>query len=530
MAQPPAKLVGQLQKEITGLRQRIKILQQANTQAKNAAKAKVTIDRFHHPLRVRIITWNVGNAPPSSLTPLLAEANEQLIVFGVQECVWEAKYSSKSFGQLIDKQLGDHYYHLETANIMGDDQSLERFDPTKTGGLRLFIYAQRHLRKHIKKVKIHRENTGAASIWHNKGGVGISLRLFKCKLMFVNSHLAAHRENIKDRDHDAEEIAQSFSTDKTSFIHRYDYCFWMGDLNYRLDLPREEVLPLIADEKWLQLQAMDQLNRQRRDLPGYVLSDFEELPTNFAPTFKRNRDGPGYESTKMRVPSWCDRVLYRVRPGRSIKPSGYGVVEEVVSSDHRPVVFTAELMLPLPYAPVPQLACRLTITDLKLAPMFTEDDAKVTKFKSAPVIHLKGPFLERSLRCQARGQELIRADGDASWQWNGEDVKRPPIKSGRSGLIASVVGSKSACTPTGVKWPSRIELYPYLSEKSYLSEQALRLSLYDTREEGRYLQTTIGLLLASTQLGKPVPFETLLVCYDEERYRLTGQLTIEYQT
>ena len=48
-------------------------------------------------------------------------------------------------------------------------------------------------------------------------------------------------------------------------LQSHDYVFWCGDFNYRIDLPNEEVKELIKNENWGALQAMDQLNIQRRE-------------------------------------------------------------------------------------------------------------------------------------------------------------------------------------------------------------------------------------------------------------------------
>ena len=48
-----------------------------------------------------------------------------------------------------------------------------------------------------------------------------------------------------------------------SFLNRnllsHDYIFWCGDFNYRINLPRDEVKSLVAEEKWEELRASDQL-------------------------------------------------------------------------------------------------------------------------------------------------------------------------------------------------------------------------------------------------------------------------------
>ena len=44
----------------------------------------------------------------------------------------------------------------------------------------------------------------------------------------------------------------------------HDYVFWCGDFNYRIDLSKEEVKELVAQENWGALQAYDQLSVQRQ--------------------------------------------------------------------------------------------------------------------------------------------------------------------------------------------------------------------------------------------------------------------------
>ena len=40
------------------------------------------------------------------------------------------------------------------------------------------------------------------------------------------------------------------------FTHAYDYVFWMGDLNYRIDMPREDVLTHVAARNWVRYVCM----------------------------------------------------------------------------------------------------------------------------------------------------------------------------------------------------------------------------------------------------------------------------------
>lgn len=82
------------------------------------------------------------------------------------------------------------------------------------------------------------------------------------------------------------------------------------------------------------LQEHDQLIKQKRENKAFGLRTFQESPLNFAPTFKYNRGTDQYDSSeKMRIPAYCDRILYR---GAGIQQNSYER-HEVKMSDHRPV-------------------------------------------------------------------------------------------------------------------------------------------------------------------------------------------------
>lgn len=70
------------------------------------------------------------------------------------------------------------------------------------------------------------------------------------------------------------------------------------------------------------------------DNPNFGLKDFAEMELKFAPTFKYDRGSVEYDtSEKQRVPSYCDRILYK---GTRIKQHSL-LRLECKMSDHRPV-------------------------------------------------------------------------------------------------------------------------------------------------------------------------------------------------
>ena len=165
--------------------------------------------------------------------------------------------------------------------------------------------------------------------------------------------------------------------------------FWLGDLNYRLDLEREEVdqhishcqqqgdqqqlgdqppqnswlvslthfLPSVKTLTLLQpLLLHDQLTKEM--LNGHVFQKFSEQPITFPPSYKFDSNSDVYDSTpRQRVPSWTvgsrqnpilpfphshsththtqDRILFRSRAGSGIRGCGYNLCQSLRCSDHR---------------------------------------------------------------------------------------------------------------------------------------------------------------------------------------------------
>ena len=75
--------------------------------------------------------------------------------------------------------------------------------------------------------------------------------LFGTSFLFVNSHLTAHEENVRDRVRDLKKINAMMNLPKTlpyrkskkfqltgsgDFTDNFDCVFWCGDLNFRLGM------------------------------------------------------------------------------------------------------------------------------------------------------------------------------------------------------------------------------------------------------------------------------------------------------
>jgi hypothetical protein len=86
------------------------------------------------------------------------------------------------------------------------------------------------------------------------------------------------------------------------------------------------------------------LNKRRHHTSGAVSPT--EGPLNFKPTYKYDVGTAVYDtSSKGRIPSWTDRILYVPRDG--VLCTAYSADDSVLTSDHRPVYASFQVDLRL---------------------------------------------------------------------------------------------------------------------------------------------------------------------------------------
>lgn len=129
-------------------------------------------------------------------------------------------------------------------------------------------------------------------------------------MCFCCSHLTAGQSAVRERNAEFADIKQRLQlTREKRSVLMHNYVFWFGDLNYRIDLPGDEVKSLVERSAWLDLLRSDQLS-VNRDAKN-VFDGFHEGPVMFAPTYKYDLFSEDYDtSEKARIPAWTDRVLW----------------------------------------------------------------------------------------------------------------------------------------------------------------------------------------------------------------------------
>lgn len=204
-------------------------------------------------------------------------------------------------------------------------------------GVAIMMFVKKSEMQNMTEVEGTSKKTALGGITGNKGGVAIGFKYASTKFMFINSHLAAGVHNLEDRHNDYKLLANGLRLNGGRRMRDADTVVWLGDFNYRVDLPNDTVRNILElsprEEAIARLLKHDQLTTQMER--GETFPYFNEQRIDFLPTYKFDPGTSVYDtSDKQRVPSWTDRILTR---GANIKPLAYDCVSSITFSDHRPV-------------------------------------------------------------------------------------------------------------------------------------------------------------------------------------------------
>jgi hypothetical protein len=337
-------------------------------------------------LRLMCCTWNMhGEKAPShaNMQLLLNPGAHHLIMVTTQECertadksIWNP--SKAAWEAALNVAFGDKYVlvrshglaaihisllchraliplisHIDSAAVATGLGSREKDKKGKDGDIKIV--------------------GGGGLRLGNKGGVGISIIIGSSSILFVGAHLAAHKKKCDRRNQDFYDIdhgllkklielpkyaAQENKNSnnlpnvegkKLGISAIYDYVFWGGDFNYRINGTREAIDSLLEHSLHSVLIENDQLKIEMKR--NAVFSNFNEGPLHFKPTYKYDPGTDIYDtSKKKRCPSWTDRILWKcnrnnVNGKSAVINTEYVAMNELKMSDHRPVRACFEISL-----------------------------------------------------------------------------------------------------------------------------------------------------------------------------------------
>lgn len=127
-----------------------------------------------------------------------------------------------------------------------------------------------------------------------------------------------------------------------------DFTVFMGDMNYRVDLDSAQVRKLAASGMYGDILAHCQMQKvvQLQDSP---FAGFCEAPITFAPSYSYDVGTDNFDSSpKNRIPSYCDRILWRASSRGSLALSCHCssyLMSPLNASDHKPVIALMQLSM-----------------------------------------------------------------------------------------------------------------------------------------------------------------------------------------
>jgi hypothetical protein len=325
-------------------------------------------------LSVSVVTWNLAEESPSEEDASFIKRFRKLgddrgrgsdiVLIAGQECEnikprrTEGR-RSREYRRLMIKMLGKKYIPIALHML---------------GGIQFGLFCKRSLLSDIEHISVADVTCGIGNIFHNKGAIAAFLTMKakqpsngrfskSLRMLFVTSHMAAHVKNTEARNSDFWRIASELEAaappqflprkarkegEKCSgsyLMESMDRVFFCGDLNYRLDLPREVTEHSIA-EMARNSDSADALRSYllRHDQLRAVMAEELAFPglaegrIIFPPTFKFDKDSDDYDTShKQRIPAWTDRILFKPAGTRILE---YDSVQTARHSDHRPVYAT----------------------------------------------------------------------------------------------------------------------------------------------------------------------------------------------
>ncbi|XP_062852571.1 phosphatidylinositol 3,4,5-trisphosphate 5-phosphatase 1 [Trichomycterus rosablanca] len=440
-------------------------------------------------------TWNMGNAsPPPNITSWFQSKGQgktrddtasqiphDIYVIGTQE-----------------DPLGEREW-IDTVRGTLRDITNIRFKPIATQTLwniRIIVLAKPEHENRISHIFCDSVKTGIANALGNKGAVGVSFMFNSTSFGFVNSHLTSGSEKKIRRNQNYVSILRFLNLgDKKlnlfDITHRFTHLFWLGDLNYRIELPPEEaenIVMKIKQQQYQELLGRDQLNMERKDKKVFLYYEEEEIM--FAPTYRFERDTreryvytkAKATGTKYNLPSWCDRVLRKSYPQVHVSCHSYGCTNDIMTSDHSPVFATFDVGVTSQYVS-------------KNDP--TKESQGAIKFMNCVA----------TLKTKAKTKFFIEYHSSCLEKF----VKNPEI---------SQVNTEDLIK---VRFAAHVELTPIISDPEYLLDQHIMISITSTDSDESYGETCVDLRSAESTYTE---FEVPLTHHGDWMGTLTGGIQL----
>ncbi|XP_009082769.1 PREDICTED: phosphatidylinositol 3,4,5-trisphosphate 5-phosphatase 2-like [Acanthisitta chloris] len=304
-------------------------------------------------ISVYVGTWNMGSTPPPrSLASWLTSRGLGHTQDETTACIPHDIYVIGTQENSLGDREWVEFLRASLKTLMAIDYRVVALQCLWS--IKIVVLVKPEHERRISHVHTSSVKTGIANTLGNKGAVGVSFLFNGTSLGFVNCHLASGSEKTHRRNQNYSDILHSLALgDKRlggfDLTLRFTHLFWFGDLNYRLDMDVQDILAHVTKRDFQALLAVDQLTLEREK--NKVFLQFSEGEISFPPTYRYERGSRDtyvwqkfkHTGTRINVPSWCDRILWKSHPETHLVCNSYGCTDDIVTSDHSPVFATFEV-------------------------------------------------------------------------------------------------------------------------------------------------------------------------------------------
>ena len=184
-------------------------------------------------------------------------------------------------------------------------------------GLYILIFVRASCIKYIKNFDYQIIKTGLKGTLGNKGSLLLRFNLNDSSIAFACSHLSSGQEKNEERKSEIINVLNtSFKKYPLIKFKDYNYYFYFGDVNTRLNLSLEDEKlidmikfhPLDTNSDFSALLSHDQFFKYQKE--SNIINEMDEAKIKFSPTYKYHVGLNNYD-IESRIPSWCDRIFFK---------------------------------------------------------------------------------------------------------------------------------------------------------------------------------------------------------------------------
>ena len=207
-------------------------------------------------------------------------------------------------------------------------------------GLYILVFVRSSCIKYIKNFDYQIIKTGLKGTLGNKGSLLLRFNIHDSNIAIACSHLSSGQEKNEERKSEIINLLNtSFKKYPNLKFKEYNYYFYFGDVNTRIDLPLDnpQLIDLIKNHSkdtnsdFSSLLQFDQFSKYQKE--NNIINELDEAKIKFSPTYKYHIGSNIYDYEK-RIPSWCDRIFFKKYSNTT--PLAYNKCLLTIS-DHQPI-------------------------------------------------------------------------------------------------------------------------------------------------------------------------------------------------